>query len=75
MGQLDNVHLRVTALGQRPVLVRMSKKDPRLALETKDALSDFLAAIVEYVGEGKVLDFGAGPDHQYELTLKRKEKT
>ena len=72
MSKLDNVSLRVTPFGRRVVLARMSAKDPRLALETKDVMSDFWHALVEFVGVGNEVQFGGG-DEQFVVRLMKHE--
>jgi hypothetical protein len=62
MSKLDDVNIRVTAIGRNIVLTRMSKKDPRLALETKDAASDFWHTLVDFVGVGNEVQFGGGDE-------------
>ncbi len=75
---LEKVYIRHTALGNRIVLARMGK-DPNVALETKDIMSDFWKSLVQYSfdgqmpasGEAVTVNFGGG-NEQFELTIKRK---
>lgn len=76
---LDTTHIRVAPLSDRIVLARFGK-DPNVALETKDAMNEFLQALVQYAfsgempepGEGINLEFGAGAE-QFSLTIQRLE--
>ena len=77
MSALNNIALRVAPLSGRVVLSRFGK-DPNVALETRDAQSEFLQTIVAYLADGEMpeigakfdLFFGAG-DEQFLLTLQR----
>lgn len=76
---LENIHLKMTALGQRVVIARTGKRKD-VALEQKDVMSEFLQTIVQYAfngrmpepGEAVEVDFGGG-NEQFLLRLTRKE--
>lgn len=70
MSVLDKVGIRVAPFSNRIVLARFGKSDPTLALETKDAMSEFLKALVQYVGVDNELSFGGG-DERFILTLRK----
>lgn len=77
MGDLKKVQIRHTALSERIVLARMGK-DPAVALETRDIMSEFWQALVSYAFDGKMPEPGAGVevlfgggDEQFTLTIKR----
>lgn len=77
MSDLHKVQIRHAPLSNRIVLARFGK-DPTVALETRDAMDEFLKAIVSYVfghkvpdeGHGGEIIFGGG-DEQYTLKLTR----
>ncbi|MBY3333781.1 hypothetical protein HFN98_24635 [Rhizobium laguerreae] len=69
MTNLEKVGIRVAPFSQRVVLARFGK-DPNVALDTRDAMNEFLRAIVEYVGVGNEVQFGGG-DEQFVVTLKK----
>ena len=79
MTVLDRTAIRHALLSNRIVLARFGK-DPTLALDTRDAMSDFWQTLVSYAFDGKMpnpgqtaeVDFGGG-DEQFVLTLVRKE--
>lgn len=66
---LDRTTIVVAPLSGKPMVVRMSKKDPRVALEKRDCESEFLQAVVDYVGVGNELRFSRGDGKSYVLTL------
>lgn len=77
MSTLKNVLIRVSPLSNRIVLARFGK-DTSVALETKDAMNEFLQALVQYAFDGSMPDNGAtaevsfgGGDEQFTLTLTR----
>ena len=75
---LDKISIRHAALSDRVVLARFGK-DPQVALETRDAMSEFLQAPVSYAFGGKMpapgelrqVEFGGG-DEQFTVTIGRK---
>ena len=75
---LDKIHIRLAPLSNRIVLARFGK-DQNLALETKDIMSEFLQALVQYAFDGKmpdpgygnIVEFGGG-DEQFEMHIRRK---
>lgn len=77
---LDKIQIRRTAISGRIVLARFGK-DPTLALEQRDAQSEFFQAICDFAfdsempepGEEAEVEFGAG-DEQFVMTVKRKER-
>lgn len=69
MSQLQKVGIRVAPFSNRIVLARFGK-DPTLALETKDAMSEFLHALVQYVGVDNEIQFGGG-DEQFTVVLRK----
>lgn len=76
---LECIHIRHAALSERVVLARMGK-DPAVALETRDIMSEFWQALVSYAFDGKMPEPGAGVevlfgggDEQFTLTIKRNE--
>lgn len=77
---IEKVAIRHALLSNRIVLARFGK-DPTLALETKDAMSDFWKALVSYAFDGKLpppgeaveVKFGGG-DEQFSLTICREPK-
>ena len=74
---LDRISIKVAPISNRIVLARFGK-DPNVALETKDAMNDFLQALVQYAFEGKMpakseaveMSFGGG-DEQFTLRITR----
>lgn len=74
---LDNVAIRVAPLSNRIVLARFGK-DKNVALETKDAMNEFLQALVQYAFEGQMpeagskveLSFGGG-NEQFTVVIGR----
>lgn len=76
---MDKITIRHTAIGGRVVLARFGK-NPDVALETRDAMSEFWKALVSYAFGGKMpepgqaveITFGGG-DEQFVLTLKRED--
>lgn len=75
---LAKIGIRHAPLSNRIVLARFGK-DPELALETRDAMDEFLKALVSYCFDGKVPPAGdgmewsfGGGDEQYEIVIKRK---
>ena len=76
---LENVKLRLAPISNRMVFARFGK-NPEVALETKDAMSDVFQVITQYAFGGKMpekgasiaLDYGAG-DEQFTMVIKRKE--
>lgn len=70
MSKLDDCRIEVAALSGRVVIARLSKKEPNVALETKDSTSDFLRAIMNFVGVGCERQFGSGDD-QYIVSLRK----
>lgn len=78
MGKLVDARIRYAPLSRRVVIARFGK-DPNVALETMDAMNDFLQTLVQYAfegrmptaGEGSEVEFGGG-DEQFTLTLRRR---
>lgn len=76
MTQIDNVHIRVAAISNRIVLARLSKKGE--TLESRDIMSEFWQALVQYSFDGRMplpgeamnISFGGG-DEQFTCTVKR----
>lgn len=74
---LNKIGIRVAPLSNRVVLARFGKV-PNVALETRDAMNEFLQGLVEYAfggempaeGEAAEVSFGGGKE-QFELTLRR----
>lgn len=54
---LAKTHIRVSPLSNRILLARFGK-DPHTALETKDIMSDFWQALVQYAFDRKMPDEG-----------------
>lgn len=77
---LSKTHIRVSPLSNRIVLARMGK-DPNVALETKDIMSEFWQALVQFAfdgkmpepGEGMGIAFGGG-DEQFTAVIRRNVK-
>jgi hypothetical protein len=80
MSAIDKVAIRHAPLSGRIVLTRFGK-DPTVALETKDAMSDFWKALVSFVFDGKMpdvgtmaeVDFGGG-DEQFTVAITRRPR-
>jgi len=78
MTMLEKTCLRVSPLTQKIQMVRFGK-DPRVALEKKDATGEFWQALIAFAFDGKLpekgaacaIEFGSG-DEQYSLRLERK---
>ncbi|MDX3973266.1 hypothetical protein [Shinella sp.] len=78
MNMLDRVAIRVAPLSNRIVLARFGK-DQSVALETKDAMSAVLQAVVQYAFDGKMpergekveISFGGG-EEQFTMLIARK---
>jgi len=76
--ELSNIRIVYSPLSQRIKLARFGK-DQTLALETRDAMNDFLQALVAYsfdgkmpeVGDKREIDFGGG-DEQFIFRIERK---
>jgi hypothetical protein len=74
---LDKVHIKHAALSNRIVLARMGK-DPNVALDKRDAMSEFWQALVSFSFDGEMpahgeaveVSFGGG-DEQFTMTLRR----
>jgi len=72
-----NTGIRYAPLSRRIVLARFGK-DPHVALETKDAMSEFWKTLVQYafdgetpkVGQTAEVSFGGGGE-QFTLTVTR----
>lgn len=81
MGNLAKVQIRVAPLSGRVVLARFGK-DERVALDTRDAMNDFLQALCSYAFDGKMpepgakasFNFGAA-DEQFVVTVERRALT
>lgn len=69
MSNLSKIGIRLAPLSQRIVVARFGK-DPNVALETRDAMNEFLHALVMLVGVDHELKFGGG-DEQFVVTLRR----
>ena len=76
---LNKISIRVAPLTNTIVLARFGK-DKSLALETRDAMNDFLQALTQYVFEGVMPEKGeavkinyGGGDEQFTLTVKRND--
>jgi hypothetical protein len=69
MSSLEKIGLRVAPFSKRIVLARFGK-DPRLALDTRDIMNEFLHVLVEYVGVGNEVQFGGG-EEQFVVSLKK----
>lgn len=75
---LERVQIRHASLSNRVVIARFGK-DPEVALETRDAMNEFLKAILSYAfdarmpkpGEAAEVSFGGG-DEQFVMTIIRK---
>ncbi|NSY17224.1 hypothetical protein [Neorhizobium sp. AL 9.2.2] len=77
MSALDKIGIRVAPFSHRIVLARFGV-DPNLALETKDATSEFFQAIAEYAFDGKMPSVGeaaeasfGGGDQQFIMLIRR----
>lgn len=75
---LEKVGIRIAPLSNRIVLARFGK-DPNIALETRDAGSEFWQALCTLAFDGKLPDKGTsetiefgGGDEQFLLRLERK---
>lgn len=79
MSRLTDVSIRHAPLSDRIVLARFGK-DKAVALDTRDAMDEFLQALVSYsfggkmpdVGEKHEIQFGGGSE-QFSMTIKRKK--
>ena len=77
MSALSKIHIKHAPLSNRIVLARMGK-DPSVALEKRDAVSEFWQALVSFSFDGKMpapgeeaeVSFGGG-DEQFTMTLRR----
>lgn len=77
MFDLAKVKIHVAALSGRVVLARFGKDD-RVALDTRDAMNDFLQALCSYAFDGQMpepgakasFDFGAA-NEQFVVTVER----
>lgn len=74
---LSKVAIRHAVLSNRIVLARFGK-DPTLALETKDAQSDFWQALISFAFDGKAPEPGeaveikfCGDNDKFTCTVKR----
>lgn len=74
---LEKVGIRHAPLSDRIVLARFGK-DPNCALESRDAMNEFLQAILSYSFKGKMPDPGesvevtfGGGDEQFSMVVKR----
>lgn len=81
MSALSKVGIRHAPLSDRIVLARFGK-DPSVALETRDAMNEFLQAIVSYAFDHKKPDVGGtaefsfgGGDEQFVCTVRRLSRT
>lgn len=81
MSNLSRVRIRHAAISGRVVLARFGK-DPSVALETQDVMSDFFQALASYAFEGKMpergdaatFSFGGGDEH-FSVTVTRTAPT
>jgi hypothetical protein len=77
MSDLHNTKICVSPLSNRIVLARFGK-DPNVALESRDAMNEFLQAIAQYAFDGEMpapgekveVRFGGG-DEQFILHVER----
>lgn len=78
MAKLTDTFIRYAPLSKRIVVARFGK-DRDVALETRDAMNEFLQVLIQYafddgklpsVGDEAEVKFGAG-DEQFVLTVKR----
>ena len=77
MNALDKIGIRHAPLSNRIVIARFGK-DPGLALDKRDAQSEFFQALISYAFDGKMpvhgqgteIQFGGG-DEQFTLTIRR----
>ena len=77
MSALDKIKLTRAPLSGRIVLARIGK-NPLVALEKRDATSEFFQTVVSYAfggkmpepGEGAEVSFGGG-DEQFVMTVRR----
>lgn len=74
---LEKIGIRHAPLSDRIVLARFGK-DPNVALESRDAMDDFLKAIISYAFKGQMPDAGksvevtfGGGDEQFSMIVKR----
>ncbi|MFG1270789.1 hypothetical protein V5F40_22825 [Xanthobacter sp. DSM 14520] len=77
MSGLQKTRLAHTALGGRVVLARFGA-DPNVALETRDAQSEFFQTVVSFAFDGKLPAPGAaaevsfgGSDEQFVMSIRR----
>lgn len=78
---LSKVGIRHAPLSDRIVLARFGK-DANVALESRDAMDDFLQTIISYAFKGEMpepgnameITFGAG-DEQFSMVVKRLHTT
>jgi hypothetical protein len=79
MNDLRKIVIRVAPLSNRIVMARFGK-DQNVALDTRDAMSEVLQAVVQYAFDGKMpspgeaaeVDFGGG-NEQFILRIERKK--
>jgi len=65
---MNKIGIRFSPLSERIVLARFGK-DPNVALDTRDAMNDFLQVLVQFVGVGYERQFGGG-DEQFVVSLR-----
>ena len=78
MSKFTETRIRYAPISQRIVLARFGK-NPNVALETMDAMNDFLQTLVQYAFEGRMpaageaieVRFGGG-DEQFTMVLSRR---
>lgn len=78
MTNINKIGIRVAPLSNRIVVARFGK-DPYVALEKRDAMSEFWQALVQYAFDGKMPDKGegvevsfGGGDEQFVARIERK---
>lgn len=77
MTNLDKIRICVSPFSNRVVIARFGK-DPNVALDSRDAMSEFLQAIAGYAFDGEMpekgeqaeVSFGSG-DEQFTFIIKR----
>lgn len=67
---LSRVGLVYSPMGGRVVLAETGDADACVVVDTRDATSEFLMALVSYVGENGELQFGT-PDDQFVVSIRR----
>lgn len=67
---LNRVGLVYSPMGGRVVLAETGDANASIVVDTRDATSEFLLALVSYVGENGELQFGT-PEDQFVVSIRR----